>query len=111
MCCRSILSSGHLAIKATSISRSWSCRIYNACREVYRWSPPHCPPEVGFFSMAPYNKCLSSCFQEINEVVEGSNLYKPSATLEQLVLPEDGMGSLRYLKFIELWSEGFAKSF
>ncbi|CAL1132542.1 unnamed protein product [Cladocopium goreaui] len=26
---------------------------------------------------------------EINEVVEGSNLYKPSATLEQLVLPED----------------------
>ena len=48
---------------------------------------------------------LSSCFQEINEVVEGSNLYKPSATLEQLVLPEDGMGSLRYLKFIELWSE------
>ena len=27
---------------------------------------------------------------EINEVVEGSNLYKPSATLEQLVLPEDG---------------------
>jgi hypothetical protein len=27
--------------------------------------------------------------QEINEVVEGSNLYKPSATLEQLVLPEE----------------------
>ena len=26
--------------------------------------------------------------KEINEVVEGSNLYKPSATLEQLVLPE-----------------------
>eukprot|EP00439_Symbiodinium_sp_Y106_P012056 s5541_g1.t2 len=26
---------------------------------------------------------------EINEVVEGSNLYKPSATLQQLVLPED----------------------
>ena len=27
--------------------------------------------------------------QEINEVVEGSNLYKPNATLQQLVLPED----------------------
>ncbi|CAJ1345461.1 unnamed protein product, partial [Effrenium voratum] len=26
---------------------------------------------------------------EINEVVEGSNLYKPTATLEQLVLPEE----------------------
>ncbi|CAE8657700.1 unnamed protein product, partial [Polarella glacialis] len=26
---------------------------------------------------------------EINEVVEGSNLYKPTATLEQLVLPTD----------------------
>lgn len=30
--------------------------------------------------------------KEINEVVEGSNLYKPSATLEQLVLPEEPRG-------------------
>ncbi|CAE7203586.1 cdc48, partial [Symbiodinium pilosum] len=31
---------------------------------------------------------------EINEVVEGSNLYKPSATLQQLVLPEDMKSSI-----------------
>eukprot|EP00438_Fugacium_kawagutii_P000935 Skav228057 [mRNA] locus=scaffold2067:61799:64739:- [translate_table: standard] len=32
---------------------------------------------------------LCELIEEINEVVEGSNLYKPSATLEQLVLPEE----------------------
>lgn len=67
MCYRSIFAFRHLFIKATSISRSWGCRIYNACREVYRWypphpPPPHCPPEDDFFSLPPYNKCCCPAF-------------------------------------------------
>ena len=48
--------------------------------------------------------------QEINEVVEGSNLYKPSATLEQLVLPEEPRntdGSPPFHLFLAWDADGF----